>query len=702
MKFSSTALLLLGAATHVSGERKASRNKMTVRGLRDGNGRQLSGKKGGKRGDCNEDATVISSCNTVITQSGRYVLEKNLKCEQSDVFGIALEADDIRLDCQGNQIRGLGFSESWFGIGISGANHVSVANCKVQNFFVGLLVDPTVGTWNDVIVEDSSFNKNTFGMVFDGEEVTDSNSYIVLHTEAKKNEVDGLIGFRADGTIVSSTFSDNGVRDDSDGVGLYFRFGSNTLIIGVKANNNIAGGLLTLGDELGLSTETTAVNSEFCGNPAGNIEFFFSADIFMAGSLIAQGNTCDTSEPMMVGGRDVCECPCKGKAAASSGVGSSAATGFLEKVTIVPAVHPIMKFSASALLLLLGSVSFVSGERKASRNKVNVRDLTEDDHGRQLSGKKGGGTGKGGKKGDCTDGYTVISACDTIIDQPGRYVLEKNLKCEDSDFLGIGIAADDVRLDCQGNQIIGGIDGDIGIGITLSNHVSIANCHVRNFNSGLFVSTFFAGPWDDVVIEDSSFNKNFIGMTFFGDGNSDSNRYTIVGSKALENDLDGLQAFDSYGTIVSSTFSKNFGSDEIGVAGVGVYFVFGSATLIDVKANNNGGGGILSFSAEVASISSEFCGNDEASSTDLLLYGDILVDGGSLVAQGNTCETSIPMMVGGRDVCECLCKGKDKSKGVSGTGGASADVSSVLSSGSSRPQAIPADETIVLLSKGLK
>ncbi|KAG7363903.1 hypothetical protein IV203_037105 [Nitzschia inconspicua] len=336
MKFSSTALLFLGATTLVSGERKASRNKMNVRGLPDDNGRQLTGKKGGKKADCNEDATVISSCNTVITQSGRYVLEKTLKCEPSDDLGISLQADDIRLDCQGNQIRGFGFSDSSFniGIGISGANHVSVANCHVQNFFVGLLVDSSVETWDDVIVEDSSYNKNRFGMVFEGDEVTDRYSYTVLHTEAKKNEIDGLVGFGADGTIVSSTFSENGVGDDSDGVGLYFRFGSNTLIIDVKANDNIAGGLLTLGDELGLSTETTAVNSEFCGNPAGNIEFFFSADIFMAGSLIAQGNTCDTSEPMMVGGRDVCECPCKGKTAASSGVGSSAATAGVSSLSL--------------------------------------------------------------------------------------------------------------------------------------------------------------------------------------------------------------------------------------------------------------------------------------------------------------------------------------------------------------------------------
>ncbi|KAG7371461.1 hypothetical protein IV203_020031 [Nitzschia inconspicua] len=379
---------------------------------------------------------------------------------------------------------------------------------------------------------------------------------------------------------------------------------------------------------------------------------------------------------------------------------------FLEKVTIISVDHPIMKFSSSALLLLLGSVSFVSGERKASRNKVNVRDLAED-NGRQLSGKKSGGTGKGGKKGDCTDGYTVISTCSTVIDQPGRYVLEKSLKCEDSETLGIGIAVDDVRLDCQGNQIIGGIDGDIGIGVTLSNHVSIANCHVRNFYSGLFVSTFIFGPWDDVVVEDSSFNKNFVGMTFFGDGNPDSNRYTIVRSKSLENDLDGLQADEAYGTIVSSTFSKNLGSEEIGLAGVGLYFEseesVTSATLIDVEANKNGGGGILTFGAstEVESFSSEYCGNDEASSANLLLYGDIAVDGGPLVAQGNTCGTSIPMMVGGRDVCECVCKGKNKSKGGSATGGASAGVSSV-SSGSSRPHAIPTDETIVLLSKGLK
>ncbi|KAG7371491.1 hypothetical protein IV203_020061 [Nitzschia inconspicua] len=366
-----------------------------------------------------------------------------------------------------------------------------------------------------------------------------------------------------------------------------------------------------------------------------------------------------------------------------------------------------MKFSSTTLLLLLGANTLVSGERNASRNKVNVSDPTEE-NGRQLSGKKGGGTGKGGKKGDCTDGYTVISTCDTIVNEPGRYVLEKNLKCEDGDEFGIFIEADDVRLDCQGNQITGGIDGIVGIGISGANHVSVANCHVRNFFLGLLF-TPFAGSWDDIIIEDSSFNKNYIGIRIFGDENSDSNRYTIVGSEALENDLDGLQAYEAYGTIVSSTFSKNFGveDEEVGLAGVGLYFESQesstSATLIDVKANKNGGGGILTFgtSTEVESYSSEYCGNDEASSTDLLLYGDIAVDGGPLVAQGNTCGTSFPMMVGGRDVCECLCKGKNKSSGGSATGGTSAGISSV-SSGSSRLRAIAEDETIALLSKGLK
>jgi hypothetical protein len=144
-----------------------------------------------------------------------------------------------------------------------------------------------------------------------------------------------------------------------------------------------------------------------------------------------------------------------------------------------------MKFTATALLVLFASVASLASEYDG-RALIgrNLLDMGEGKQGEKDNGKKG--DMDGGKKGDvedCTDDTDPIIACDTVISKAGRYVLDGILKCGANEF-GIRILADNVHLDCLGNQIQGG-GQNIGIAIGGASHVTVSKCHVTDFGVGL-------------------------------------------------------------------------------------------------------------------------------------------------------------------------------------------------------------------------
>jgi hypothetical protein len=142
-----------------------------------------------------------------------------------------------------------------------------------------------------------------------------------------------------------------------------------------------------------------------------------------------------------------------------------------------------MKFSIPAFLLLKATAS------------ISAVQILRNGQGRDrhLAGKKGGK--------DCTDDFEVLSGpCPIEISGTGRYVLEEDLLCG-SGFFGIAILANDVLLDCQDNQIRGSAGSDsFGIGVSASEHVTVANCNVRQFTLG-FLADPSVGDWDDLALK---------------------------------------------------------------------------------------------------------------------------------------------------------------------------------------------------------
>jgi hypothetical protein len=222
-----------------------------------------------------------------------------------------------------------------------------------------------------------------------------------------------------------------------------------------------------------------------------------------------------------------------------------------------------MKFLTPALLLIGASASLASEYDGHALVGRKLQDMGEGKKGDMEGGKKG--DMNGGKKGDvdCTDGAEPIIACATVINGPGRYILTEDLVCEQTLF-GILVVSDDVHIDCQGNQILGGgrLLDLVGIAISGAFHVTVSNCQISDYLVGLLALDFF--PWGDVTVRDSSFTRNIIaGMGLLRLGDSPGGTFTVVDSSFNENGSRllgaGVVTLNVDGSIISSSMDNNDG-----------------------------------------------------------------------------------------------------------------------------------------------
>jgi hypothetical protein len=281
-------------------------------------GKKGGGKNGGNRKDCTDGATVISTCEFEINQSGRYVLNSDLNCEQF-LFGINLRADDVHLDCQGHQIQGTP-GLTFFGIRIFDSEHVTVSSCKASNCFEGLRVGAISRRRATLMEQDSIFNNNNIEALT----LTD----IIVRDSIFNNNAESGMTILGDSrmpgvfTVVNSTFNENGnfgvsatnviatfysctMNNNKGTFGGFFARGSGaSTLIDITANGNIGIGIVSGVDAPAINV----INSIACGNGSPD----------MKGVTIAQANTCTTSDPMSIGVSSVCQCRCPNTATATT------------------------------------------------------------------------------------------------------------------------------------------------------------------------------------------------------------------------------------------------------------------------------------------------------------------------------------------------------------------------------------------------
>jgi hypothetical protein len=332
MKSSICALLLLRATTSVFGRpiaRKLQEPEVDLIGKKDesdsigkGKGNSIGKGKGGSTGkkgnngnnDCTENFMVLMGpCPILINRPGRYVLEEDLECGPMD-SGIGIVTDDVLLDCRGNEIRTssdtLPAERGFFGIGVTGSAHATVTNCNVRRFFRGLYADQSMGDWNDLTIENSSFQENSRdGMLLVGSaDELGENTVLVLGSQFNNNGGDGVEVAAIDGTFISSQMNGN-FRFDESGIdenGFLEIEPSFLKFYDVTTNNNGDAGIFTQDTSQSLDIiKSTACNNDVRGGS-------MLADIDTPDIDVAQGNTCDTSNPDRLNGRRICQCTCQG------------------------------------------------------------------------------------------------------------------------------------------------------------------------------------------------------------------------------------------------------------------------------------------------------------------------------------------------------------------------------------------------------
>ena len=80
----------------------------------------------------------ISYCNFPISDSVDFELVTDLSCPSQDGISVSSNVNDIILDCNGFSITGDGTNE---GITIDGATGITIKNCFIDNFLVGIYLD---------------------------------------------------------------------------------------------------------------------------------------------------------------------------------------------------------------------------------------------------------------------------------------------------------------------------------------------------------------------------------------------------------------------------------------------------------------------------------------------------------------------------------------------------------------------------------
>jgi hypothetical protein len=208
---------------------------------------------------------------------------------------------------------------------------------------------------------------------------------------------------------------------------------------------------------------------------------------------------------------------------------------------------------------------------------------------------------------------------------------------------GILITASDVQLDCQDFDFRADVqDGSPASGIVVdsANRVTVANCGAESFYDGLQA----VGLWTDLTVRSSSFNNNInSGMSLFGDSGSPA-EFTVVDSTFNGNgNMDfgvGINSLGARGTISSSTMNNNIGTFGGGLATSGT----GALTLVDVEAVENANFGLFGDGMVTLNVTNSLaCFNGNK---------DIV---NPTTAQGNTCDTSTPAVIGGLSVCQIPC-----------------------------------------------
>ena len=177
-----------------------------------------------------------------------------------------------------------------------------------------------------------------------------------------------------------------------------------------------------------------------------------------------------------------------------------------------------------------------------------------------------------------TGAAAFVGACGTVLDSPGKYVLENDLT-DCAGAYAVKITSDDVELDLNGH-VISGLGGGYGIYIYKADDVTVKNGTISGFRTGIEITRSTR-----IKISENEISNNDIGIRALSSDDID-----IVDNTILFNDEKGIYINSGSHTIKGNTVDAN-ALNGIELSGV-------SSTRIDGnKIRDNGANGISVYNS---------------------------------------------------------------------------------------------------------
>ena len=142
----------------------------------------------------------------------------------------------------------------------------------------------------------------------------------------------------------------------------------------------------------------------------------------------------------------------------------------------------------------------------------------------------------------------------------GTLTVTANLTLTEDHVGNIVIPADDVTLDCAGHTVRG--PAEIGILLDGTSGVTVKNCRVTGFDSGIIVANYGGPSSGNTLRGNVGFENLFSGLALLG---SSSN--TVVGNRAVDNTFSGFVLESSSANSISGNAAERNGSFGFSLVG---------------------------------------------------------------------------------------------------------------------------------------
>ncbi|MFC1742202.1 right-handed parallel beta-helix repeat-containing protein, partial [Nanoarchaeota archaeon] len=510
------------------------------------------------------------ACGDVITTNT--TLTENLSITGAGVTCLSVGADDVILDCAGYTIDG-DDSNNQMGVYVNGFDGVTVKNCVITDFYASVL-----------------FAGSDNGLVYNN---TISSSYLGVYLMSESDNI----------TIESNTMSDCNQSVDalsnSDYVIIRYNSITDSDRDGILLQNSLGGEIrnntISNSGESGIQLDASANDAVIANNTLSGSGWFDLELVDNYGTLLWDQSISDyylANAGLSVESSGVGKLEFINTSMTASGVDLSADVQITSNSIVVTLTgsegldnSANLTFYDTDSLSLTDRIPYIGGEKCTSSTCTEISDA--DTYVFNVTGFTNNTAYSVGESyGDCGDIITTSTTLTQSINVSGA-----GATC-------LGVAADDIIIDCAGYTITGD-DANNGIGVNVSGHdnVTVKNCVINDLMFSIYYSDSDLGTVSNNTISSGSSGIYFVSgsdnntaedndilnCTNLGIGTDGSSDYPVI----QDNFVNGSVLYGIY--LANSVGGELTGNtiDEVS-AGQGMRFtnVIG-ATLTSNTINNS-------------------------------------------------------------------------------------------------------------------